>query len=291
MNAEAEFILKKTINIGKLFASSPNLFDLSKLDLNDKISLLVADEKTFRNIIKIQDFSPSDKAWSIVNYINSKASRKLTSQITMTDEELAALSSQEYTSLVLFDTKYIRPALYNTLSVQAMRKFFKQNPEWVVENIGSIPKLTSDILVSLAQNNPAFIDKHVTDFSELSTEAFFWQLMIAYDKKYKQIFMNNTKSVKTKTDIRSLINLHPDIITLIDNNVLTNSELTCKEWVFIISSVINDDRLKGWRLPAETVELMKLDLAAEVLTGTSTRSVQLRNAMNKIFSPQEQPVD
>ena len=176
--------------------------------------------------------------------------------------------------------------LYNKLDKQNKIEIFLYNPSWVLTNIKIIPKLSSKQLNDISVRKPKIIEQYITDFTKLSTRYSFWCNMIRYDSKYKEIFLKNIKYCTNKTEARHVIYEYPELITMLNENIINNSKLTCKEWLATIKFVMDndkDDTFKDWKFSDNMIEIFKLDIMAEVIKGKSTLSPQLRNAMKIVF--------
>src|SRR5690606_21802795 len=110
------------------------------------------------------------------------------------------------------------------------------------------------------------VDKYVTDFSDVATTVGFWRSMIKHDPKYKSIFLRNTKSLITKTDVRGVIRSFPGLIKELDEEIIANSKLTVKEWVLLCDSISGHKDLEGWEFSDEMKEIFRLDSLADLLS-------------------------
>lgn len=279
-------ILSKTINIEKLLVSHPKLFNFSKLKPFEKLELVRYNAKLFADKIDISEIPAADRAMAVID--SGKKSTNF--QINFTEEELKSLPTDYYVGLVKFDfSKYIRKEIYDKLPLRDRRAIFSYNPRWVMTNSDKIPKITSIMLNELAYNSPELVDEFIKDFSDISVDTEFWRIMISHDEKYKEIFMKNTNSCITKTDVRSIIYLYPDLIKKLDTDILANSKLTCKEWLLLANIIItrNDDLFENWKFSDDMIETFRLDLMAEMLNGKSKLSTRFQNAMSNVFDSKD----
>jgi hypothetical protein len=279
-------ILSKTIDIEKLLVSNPKLFNFSKLEPFEKIELLRYNAKLFADKIDISEISAKDRALLIIQ--SDKKVAHL--EIEFTDDELRNLPGEYYVQLVKINfTKYIRKDIYDKLCQRYKRIIFSYNPKWVMTNSDKIPKMTSAILTELAYNDPKFVGEFIKDFSDISVGTEFWRIMISHDEAYKEIFIKNTNSCVTKTDVRSIIYLYPELIKKLDTDILANSKLTCKEWLLLADLIItrNDDLFENWKFSDDMVETFRLDLMAEMLNGKSKLSTRFQNAMSNVFDSKD----
>jgi hypothetical protein len=282
-----ESILRKAINLENLVKTNPELFDFSKLDIEEKAKLLDGNTKLYMDKIPVAGLSLKDKAFLLLR-VKSKAFLKT---ITLTDEEVQRLLPQQYFEFLKRDFKrYISLDKYENLSKYQQSEIFTMEPEWVIENVKKTPKLTSDKLSEIAHEKPSFIDSHITDYSVFSTSAFFWLSMIKYDKKYEMIFLKNTHTCITKTDVREVCRKNPEIIKKLDKDILADSKLTCKEWVLLTNSIMNNNEKKfeDWEFSDDLIGIFKLDLMAEMLTGKSKISKRFQSAMKNVFDKEEE---
>jgi hypothetical protein len=277
-----ENILKQAINLEELVKTNPELFDFSKLDIEDKAKLLDADTKFYMGRIPLGTLSLKDKAYLILR-VKSKVFQKT---ISLTNEEVQKLIPSQYFEFLKQDFKrFIRKERFEDLSKFQQGEIFTMEPEWVIKNIDKVPKLTSDKLYEIACKKPSFIDTNITDFSGFSTSYLFWDRMIKYDKKYQDIFLKNTNTCITKTDVRNVCRTHPEVIKKLDKDILADSKLTCKEWVLLTNSIMNknEKKFESWDFSDDLIGIFKLDLMAEMLTGKSKISKKFQSAMKNVF--------
>jgi hypothetical protein len=72
---------------------------------------------------------------------------------------------------------------------------------------------------------------------------------------------------------------------MVTADIIKNSKLSSKEWVMLIKRVMDDNPsvFSQWQLSDELVELLRVDITAEVLNGDSAMSVQFRNVMKSVL--------
>lgn len=281
-----EYILKKIIKLDEVVKIHPELFDFSKLDIEDKAKLLDSNTKFYIDKIPVHNLPLRDKAYLLLR-VKSKAFQKT---VTMTVEEVHKLLPQQYLDFLKRDFKqYITKEKFEGLSRYQQGEIFTMEPEWVIENIEKTPKLTSDKLEEIATKNPAFIDKHIIDYSEFSTSYHFWIKMMKYNKKYEETFLKNTNSCITTADVRNVCRNKPELIKKLDKDILANSKLTCKQWVLLCNEIMgnNEKLFESWEFSDDLIDIFKLDLMAEMLTGKSKLSKRFQNAVKYIFEKEE----
>jgi len=279
-------ILKESLDIYSLLKTNPEIFNFKRLSPSNLAKLINIEPKFFDRVINEVHFSASDKVKIIVNLTKTALANK----IILTEDELKSLPHLAYSSLLSKSfKKYARADLWGKLTRDEKSFLFIDNPKWVLDNVGEIPVLTAERLLELSVSKPEFVDKNISDYTKLSTNSQFWLDMIKFDEKYKLIFLKNTNSCITKSDIRGIIKGHPDIIKSLDASILENSKLTCKEWVLLITPLMKQYRsmFKDWKLSPELVNIINLDLTAEMLTGKSTISTQFTRALNFINGKEE----
>lgn len=285
----ATHILARTLDLIKLFAKSPDLFDLSRLSITDKIDLLSSHFSLFDSVFDVTAFTGAEKLQVLLRSKN----KKLTSKIILSDDDLDSVSADEYYSLLITDFKaHIRPHLFQKLGKHEREDIFLRYPEWVVENVGEAVKLTSARLEKLTTHRPDFIDQFITDFSAITTTERFWINMISYNgAKYVPIFLNNTRSLMNKTFVRQVVWHYPEIIKKITPETFVDSKLTVKEWVLLIDSVSdyrhNKKVFKDWEMSPELIEAIRYDLTAELLNGKSKLSTRFQNSMKSVLAPKD----
>lgn len=286
MTLDVRVILGKALDVETLVRSNPGLFDFSKLDVKDKVELLKADAKFFMDKIDVTAFSPSDKVYVLLNSKN----KGLVGLITLTDDELAKVPDNQYGELVRKHfSKFMRKERFPKLLKSDQQEIFLQEPAWVLAHVDKPPRLTSERLRNLAARKPSFVDTYIQDFSGFSTDDSFWISMIKFNDRFKKVFLENTKTLITKTQVRAVVWKYPDIIKMIDEDTLVNSKLTGKEWVLLISTIMEakEDVFEDWQFPDNIAEMMKLDLMAELLNGKANMSVRFQNAMKGVFKPKD----
>lgn len=282
-------ILTKALNLDDLLYNHSNVFDFSRITIQDKVTLLNINYTRFCKFIDLSGLSANDKAYA-ATHLSLRAARHA---ITFSEDDLKKMPFDAYVSLVSIkgNEKYLRTEIYDKLLKTQKAEIFLTYPTWVVSSGYENPKLTKYNLNELSSRSPGFIESYVSNFSNLSTSDVFWKNMIKYNEKYKKIFLENTNSCTTKTDVRSVVWAYPDIIKLIDADILQSSKLTCKEWVLLISTVMNsaawEKYHKDWEFSEEVAEMFKLDLMAEMLNGKSSLSIRFQNAMGSVFRKKE----
>lgn len=279
-------VLGLSVDLDSLFDTHPQLFNLGRLPIQCKIELLHSDPARFQPYIDVTKFDPYEKA-EVVLRLNNKGIVKL---VTFTDAELARVPLGLYGRLVQKDFGYIRKELYDKMLKGDQTEVFLRHPEWVMSTLDKQPKLTKIKLRDLSVRKPKFIDNYVTDFSQYSTGDTFWKNMIKFDNKYKQIFLRNTGTCTSKTEVRAVVWAFPDLIKMLDGEVLMNSKLTCKEWLLLANSVmdVNEAVFKDWEFSDDVKELFRMDLMAELLNGKSTLTKRFQNAMKGVFGNKEE---
>jgi hypothetical protein len=219
--------------------------------------------------------------------LNDRTLRKLHKSYELTDDELSNLLDYQYEDLLRQDfTKYIRKNRFLALGKRAQANIYKEHPDWYITEISSTdhPKLTSDTLYSLARNNPTFVVSHIKDFSKLRTDADFWDLMINFNPDYKKIFLENTKSLINKSEVRCVFRMHPSLVKLIDETIISDMKLSTKEILLLVDQIIkgNAKLFKNWEVSAALKEALRQDVTAELLTGTSKLTKRLTSSLNAV---------
>ena len=283
MTNEEFAILGKSINIKKLYETNPELFDITKLDIRDKIKLMQIDKK-YVSTLNIDKMSIKDRVAILGNTAND-----IRKHITFSDAELLKIPKTDYdnTVLLLNFKKYAIKSRIEKLSNANSLHFFIRNTSWYIDNGVKFPRPSAYDLTNLARSKPALVNQYFTDFTNLSTTFGFWVNMFNYDPKYKSIFINNTKSCLTKSEVRAVIYDCPGIVKLLTPTLMNDSKLTCKEWVLLIHDVTMhghcDAELKDFNFSDEMKESIKQDLTAEILTGKSTSSKTLNKVLNNMI--------
>jgi len=279
-------LLSKTIDLKSAYKSNPELFDLKKLSIIDYVSLIKYDQATFLDAITPYILKPDDKFKLIVNLGNSIKYKKIKDRFALKPEEVSKLSNPFYFELLKSDfNTYINKERFEKLSTYDQSLFCLKKPQWFLDNFAILPKLTVNNLFALAENEPKFVDEQVKDFTDLSTVEGFWDYMIKYNSKYEDIFLKNTKSLSTKTDVRMLMRKHPRLVKKIDENVILNSKLNVKEWILLTDEIIRNNKniFKNWEFKDDLKKIFREDLMAEVLMGKSKISKRSQNAMDKVI--------
>ncbi len=279
------YILHKVINLDKLIKEQPELFYLDKLNARDKVALLNNDPTFFANKISLDNMPFDDKV-----YIKRNVHKSIADKIAITDKELAKLSPLKYGCLLIDDFKWARPDLFKKLSSRDKQGLFIENSEWVYNNCpDDVPKLSPGVLERVTELDPKFVDKCI-DFTNCSSNAHCWDNMIRHKKgKYLALFISNTNTLVTKTDVRIVCRRYPGVIKLLTPEILNNSKLSVKEWVLLCNEVMLNEpsEFKSWKFSQELIDIFKLDLTSELLNGKSRNSKQLTNSMGRIFSTKD----
>lgn len=282
MYGSIDSILAKSIKLEELIKTQSKLFNLNKLDVGDKVALLQHDFNFYSPLIDISEFKSSEKAYAVIN----SPGKKITDKINLSKDEVSKLKPELCLLVLLKDfDRYISPEAYHNLSRYGKMEIFTNYPEWVILNTGYVPQLTARLLSDLSERTPSFVDKYVKNLSEHATTDYFWINMIKFDEKYEDIFLQNNHRLTTKTDVRQVFFACPGLVKKINNDVIVNSKLSCKEWALLIDNIIRDNKkmFKNWSLSPELIEIFKLDLTAEVLNGKSTSSRVLKSVMGRLF--------
>ena len=277
--------LSKCINLHSLFLTDEKLFDLSKLGKDDIVTLLDADPIYFSK--KVPNLCEKDKA-----YIFSKLTpedRKL-SGITLSKEELIRATPEIQRCLSYESVEFLTVEFFNRLSSYEKNEMSLRYPEWAMGNPDVCKlKFSANNLLTLAKSNPKFIDDTIKDFSKVSTCCRFWKCMFKYDKKYLGIFIKNTKSLITKTDVREIIRSYPEIIKLIDQEVLDNSKLSIKELLLLSTGIISSHPkiFSNWDFSPDLKESFRLGVMVELLNGKSKNTSHLKGAVKVLTAEDE----
>jgi len=281
-------VLSGLIDLGKLVSTNPELFNFASLAFHQRLDLIRCDIVKYSFLLD-RDLTASEK----FQILSDKALRKLHKTYELTEDDLLSLNDYQYEELISQDfTKYIRKDKFLTLGKRTQANLFKKHPDWYVTEISATdhPKLTSDTLHSLARSNPAFVVNYIKDFSKLSTIADFWRLMIKFDSNYKKIFLENTKSLINKSEVRSVFWAHPTLVKLIDETMITNMKLSSKEILLLIDQIIKNNAklFADWEVSAELKEALKFDITAELLIGTSKSSKRLTSSLNAVTKEKQE---
>lgn len=264
-----------TATIDELFIAHPEYFDLAKLTPAQKADVLHNNAKLYVDHIAALKLNQNDKL-TILTWSN-RTPAIISKKITFSDIELKKLTISQYMKLIKhnFDI-YIRADIYNSMTKDKQSAVFEMNPGWVIKTTGVMPKLTQNVLNTIAYKSPKLIEEHCTDFTKISTNSWFWENMIEYDSKYEQIFISNTRSCSTKTDVRTVIKQFPRLIKLLTLDIIDDSKLTGKEWALLIDLVMrqNAKEFVGFKLPDDITEYLDFDLSVSILKGKGSKRLQ-----------------
>lgn len=281
-------ILSRVINLEALIRTNPGMFDIAGLDIREKMYLLQEKPKIFSTLVLPTITSPYEKSMVLINVSH----RAIRDSIELTDEDLEKLDNDLYFFLLESQfKKYIRLDLFARLPAKRKSALTLTHPKWVLENVVPPPRLTNKVLLGLSKSNPELVDTYVKDFSDYATTAGFWKNMIKFDAKYRLIFLKNTKSLITKTDVRSIIKTYPSLVKDLNEEIIANSKLTVKEWVLLCDSISEHKDLAGWEFSDEMKEIFKLDSLADLLSGKAKLSKRFSNAMAGVLSTEEEEED
>jgi len=271
------------LDIENLVSSRPELFNFKCLHITEKIVLLNHNPTKFAALLDIDKLSLEDKTRVVLNVRSSK----IKNNINFTLGELKRVGNIAYRQLVEYNfEKYIKPELWSMLDNKTQTGVFIENSDWVMTHIKEVPHFTSISLETVAYDAPSLLDKHIADFSVYTTTSRFWINMMKFNKtKYQKIFLENTKSCTTKTDVREVLRRYPDMIKLINPAIIANSKLTCKEWILLINQIREgNNKLKEWIFSDELIDAFKMDSTAEILNGTSKTSRLFKRSMNNVVN-------
>lgn len=277
-------VLSRAIDLESLIQKQPELFDIASLDITEKMRLLSDRPKIFASIVGPTITDPIEKSLIIRN-IQHKVVREI---VELSEDELAKLDSDTYFFLLSDQfKKYVRVDLFTRLPAKRKSSLTAANPKWVFENITPAPRLTSDVLAGISRTHPSLIDTYVTDFTQHATTAAFWRNMIRFNDKYRMLFLKNTKSLITKTDVRGVIKTYPSLIKELNEEIIADSKLTVKEWVLLCDTVAEAKDLAGWEFSDEMKEIFRLDSLADLLSGKAKLTRRFTNAMASVLSDTE----
>lgn len=286
-SAALQEVLKKCVDLDVLYQSHPELFDFTDLSLTEKMQLLMHDAKTFYDKVIGKGFSPSDKV-SILLKVKNKF---IQSRIIIDEDDIDKMSLNAYARLLESDySRYIRIEKFKKINNYDRVEWFLKEPQWFIDNLpNDVQSFTMERLTRISYNKASFIDSYITDFSHYSTSDIFWINMIKYDSKYLDIFLENTKTLITKTDVRQVCRQFPQILKNITPENIEDSKLTKKEWVLLSREIIkkNPKVLKGWEFSDEMKESFKHDLMVEMLNGKSKVTKPFTRAMDAVINDKE----
>lgn len=278
-------ILSRAINLEALIQTHPEMFDIAGLDLSEKMRLLQEKPKVFSPLVLPTITRPDEKSMVIINVSH----RSIRDSVELTEEELEKLDNDLYFFLLESQfKKYIRLDLFARLPAKRKSALTMTHPKWVFENVTPPPKLTSEVLLGLSKSCPELVDTYVKDFSDYATTAGFWKNMIKFNSRYRLVFLKNTKSLITKTDVRSIIKTYPSLIKELNEEIIADSKLTVKEWVLLCDAIADHKDLVGWEFSDEMKEIFKLDSLADLLSGKAKLSKRFSNAMASVLSTEEE---
>jgi len=282
--------LLQSIDLLSVVYSNPELFNFNKLPASVLISFLRADFDFFIDKIDPKRFTYENRLYFIINS-SARSAPKLMALCDFSEDELRKITASQYSILINYNAKkYLRKDIVSTMSKRYQQELFLKNPKWFHESVGYIPKLSSNTLTELARLSPKFVDENIVDYSKLCTQAYFWNKMIRYDKKYIEIFLKNTNSLINKSDVRVVVQTHSEIVKLVDIDILENSKLSCKEWMLLISSVMsnNPTKFSDFEFSEEMKEAFRLNSMAEMLSEKSKSTKRFRNVIKHLTEDAEE---
>jgi len=283
---DIEYILGRTIKLREVVKTHPELFDLKKLSVNELANLVRYDQAAFLDVVAPLVTKADDRITVLTLLGSSPKLKKARERFALQPHEVDKVSNPYYFNLLKTDfDKYIKKERFEKLSKHDQSTFCLQRPQWFLDNFAILPKLTASNLYMLAQNEPKFVDEQVKDFTDLSTYAGFWDYMIKYNSKYEDIFLANTSTLVTKTDVRMTMRKYPRMVKKLDETIIASSKLTVKEWILLCDEIIRSNKVifNKWKFKDELKEIFRLDLTAEILMGKSKVSVRSQNAMDKVI--------
>lgn len=285
---EDESYLSKAINLRALLESNPELFDFKKLATYDCLQLLRNNPTKYLDHISPVITKANDKFYILVSIGKGPKFKKTRARFALSETDITNLDNGQYYSLLKSDfDQYIRKERFEEMPKSSQNEFFLAKPDYFFTKFGLLPKFTAGNLSSLCHSDIEFVDKHVTDYTSLTTYADFWEMMIKFNRKYEDIFLANTEGLMTKTDVRRVVKKFPRLVKKLDSSILAKSKLTVKEWVLLTNSVVsakaNKSLFAGWEFSNELKEVFREDLVAEVLMGKSKVTKRSQNAMDNMI--------
>ncbi len=273
-------ILSTLLDSSSLINTNPELFNLNKLHFTQKIALIRCNSKKYSFLLEQHACTVTQKLQILID----SSLVKFRLNIEFSEDELTKLTDDQYVQLTSFDfTKYIRKDRFLKLSSKLQGNIFIDNPEWYVNEISTtkFPKITSATLGYLSNENPTFVDTYIKDYSQLSTNAYFWIKMIVFHSKYRKIFLENTNSVINKSDVRSVFREYPPLIKQLNEDNINKLKLSSKEILLLIEQVVKNNKavFKNWKFDDKLKEALRLDITAELLTGESKLSPRLTSSL------------
>lgn len=261
-------------NLFTLYLQHPDLFDLTRLPSTDIATLCSMDDDLAKTM-EMESFTPDQKV--ALFFGDSKYKYLLTTEV------LKKLRFSQYNDLVLKDKSFLNADVIREIPKTYHSAFFSVDPDWFVNNIG-LPHLTCHTATSLAHRKPKLVDKYLSENIYYTTDDGFWISMLTHNyDKYSTKFIENMDRMSTHMT-RSVIRVKPRLIQLLTPALISSGKISAKEWVYVIRESWNHRRLKDYVLPDDIKQELELSLTSELLSGDSTNSKRLRNAMDYIFN-------
>ncbi len=114
--------------------------------------------------------------------------------------------------------------------------------------------------------------------------------MINFNVKYRKIFLENTNSMLNKSEVRAVFWKYPTLIKLIDDKMILNMKLSSKEILLLIDQILKkkEKMFEDWAFTDELKEALRLDITAELLTGTSKLSKRLTSSLKAVTEEKQE---
>lgn len=278
-------ILMKSLALEEFFFTNKDLFDLANLEPIEKVQLLDQDPTLFGKYateMKLDSLPPYEKSMILTN----RRLKSLWDLIKLSDSDIKCIGFGTYKSMLRADfNRHIKESFYRSLSNSQALEIFLLNPEWVETEIGKLPKFTLEALHTMALDYNDY-SKYLQDFTGLSTDSSLWMQLIKKNKDNINLFIKYADTCMTKTDVRRVISVYPEIVLKIDIDMVNNFKLTHKEWALFLSKLMKDrvtgKVFKKWTLPDDVAEELKLGITMGSLSGSAKVTTQLKSALGKI---------
>lgn len=294
LSHSAELTLLQAIDLRVIIDKHPELINLKKLALGQKMSLLTEDNQTLTKLILSSTILTAKEKLYIVCEFSKKFCKD--NNIFLTKSDIDLLGDSDYGRLLDKDFgNYFIPEKWKKMSAFRKGDIFIKNAEYFFKNKIDYPGLTKFQLSRLC---PSLIDQYFTEeqIKKVKPNSTFWIRMIRYDPiKYEPMFIRCLKIMPTSTDIREVFYSYRKLIKVLKITDIENTKLSLKQWVLLFKNIVSsetketrrtprgkkscDSIFNNWQFDSKFVEEMELGLTLEMLDGKSKASKQFQNAM------------
>lgn len=138
--------------------------------------------------------------------------------------------------------------------------------------------LTKELLQRIAIMRPSYFVKYKLPVAKLNQTS--WLRLIKHKpEKYVDLFVENIPNLRSKTELRTIFEKNPKLLTVVTVDAAQHSVLTAKEWILLINW--KDVRKTPYTYKEDVIEWLEIESSVEVLSG-SAASRQMKLALKRM---------